>query len=279
MQMEPNNILALLVLSCDKYKYAWDDFFNLRDKFWANCPYKWYVVTETEDYKREGVEVIQCGKQLNWTGRFLHAAKTVGTEYVGIYLEDGFIEDFIKNEEIEEDLSLMEKYHIDMLNTAEEHDWIVGQKSKKYLEGNYSVISKHLPYGISATTSIWKVSFIEELLGGKDTNAWEFELDRCKEANSEEGMKGILVCDERQPMHSSRVPVIVQGMLYPRSIKHFKKRGYDINVSKYKKMAFKDVWRYNIKHYAAKLPFGKKPMKWIASHLLGYEFFSDTYKN
>ena len=57
--------MSILVLSCDKYKYAWDDFFNLRDIFWPDCPYPWYVVTESEDYDRKDVEVIKCGTDLN----------------------------------------------------------------------------------------------------------------------------------------------------------------------------------------------------------------------
>lgn len=52
-----NTNMVILVLSCDKYKYAWDDFFNLRDKFWPDCPYKWYLVTESADYSCNGVMV------------------------------------------------------------------------------------------------------------------------------------------------------------------------------------------------------------------------------
>ena len=85
-----NNTLSILVLSCDNYSDLWDDFFNLRDKFWPDCEYRWYVVTETKDYKRNNVEVIKCGKELNWAGRFRKAVQSLDSPLVGVFLEDYF---------------------------------------------------------------------------------------------------------------------------------------------------------------------------------------------
>ncbi len=276
--MQIENKLALLVLSCDKYSYAWDDFFNLRDKFWPDCPYPWYVVTETAEYNRDGVTVIKCGKEMNWTGRFKYAAEVAGTKYIGMYLEDLFIEAPIDNKIIEEDLAIMEKLNISMINTGEEHGWIASQPNKEFAADNLMVIPKHLRYGISATSAIWESSYLIEFLGKNDRNAWDFEMDCCQIAASEEGYKGLLLCDLRQPLHPSRIPVIVQGKLYPKSIKHFKERGYHIDTSKYTMMTPKEIFKWRFKHYAAKIPFGRKPMKWVATHILGYEFFSDEFE-
>ena len=34
--MKMNTKMAIFVLSCDKYKDVWDEFFNLKDKYWAS---------------------------------------------------------------------------------------------------------------------------------------------------------------------------------------------------------------------------------------------------
>lgn len=271
-----NQDFSLLVLSCDQYKVAWDDFFNLREMFWPDCPYKWYLVTETEDYLREGVEVIKCGNKMNWTGRFKYAAEKANTKYLGVYLEDFFIEQRIDNVIIADELELMEGEKVSMINVGDVFGWITKQPNTEHVNNNLIVIPKHLRYGISASLSIWRTSFLLDYLGDEDCSAWDFEMNGCKLADSAEGLPGYLLCDIRQPLHPSRVPVIVQGKLYPPCIRHFKKRGYTIDVSKYNVMSFKDQWRYNLKHYSAKLPFGKKSMKWLASHILGYKFFSDA---
>ena len=268
--------MALLVLSCDNYKYAWDDFFNLRDKFWPDCPYKWFIVTETEQFDRKDVEVINCGRNLNWTGRFKYAVTKVDAEYVAVYLEDFFIEDRIDNEIIEEEIRIMDAHSVSMINVGDVFDWIIKQPYTDKFNENLIIIPKHLRYGISASLAIWRTSFLIDFLGEKDCNAWDFEMNGCRMADSVNGLPGFLLCDIRQPLHPSRVPVIVQGKLYPPCIKHFKQRGYSIDVSKYKVMSFKDKWKYNMKHYFAKAPFGKKTMKWIAKKMLGYNFFSDS---
>lgn len=274
--MEYKQKFAILVLSCDKYKYVWDDFFNLRDMFWPDCPYQWYVATESEDYDRKGIEVIKCGKNLNWTGRFKFAAQTISAEYLGVYLEDFFIEQRIDTSTINSIIEMMEEKQVSMINVGDVFKWFINQGKKEYLVKNMIIIPKHLRYGLSAETTIWNTSFLLDILGDKDCSAWDFEMNCCKMADSEEGQPGLLLCDSKQSLHPSRIPVIVQGKLYPPSIKHFKKRGYNIDVAKYNVMSFKDMWMYNFKHYLAKLPFGKKPLKWIATHLLGYKFFSDA---
>lgn len=278
--MEEKQNLAILVLSCDKYKYAWDDFFNLRDMFWEDCPYTWYVVTESADYERDGVEVIKCGKEKNWTGRFKYAVEVTKTKYVAVYLEDFFIEEKIDGQIIIDEINLMDEYNVSMINVGDVFRWITKQPHVEYFNGdrNLIVVPKHLRYGISASLSIWNKSFLLDYLGNIDCSAWDFEMRGCEMADSDEGLPGVLLCDVRQPLHPSVVPVIVQGKLYPPCIKHFKKRGYDIDVSKYNVMTFGEKWRYNIKHYTAKLPLGKKILKWIASHFLGYNFFSDSIK-
>lgn len=276
--MEYKDKFALLVLSCDKYKFAWDDFFNLRDMFWPDCPYKWYLVTESEDYKRDNVIVIKCGKEMNWTGRFKHAIEVSETKYVGMYLEDYFIDHAVDNNIIEDDVALMEKLGITMLNVGDEFGWLCSQPNKKYVAEHVFDIPKHLRSGVGAVPAIWESDYMIKLLGEKDCNPWEFEVDRNKEAASVEGTIGYPACDERRPFNVSKCQILIQGKLYPRSIKHFKKRGYVMDASKYELMSNKEIFRWKFKHYSAKIPFGRPFLKWVGTHVFGYEFCSDTYK-
>ena len=269
--------LSLLVLSCDKYKHAWDDFFNLRDKFWPECPYNWYLVTETEDYQRDNVTLIKCGKELNWTGRFKHAAQVANTKYVALLLEDYFFESPIDTNVIEEDLDVMDKENVSIINVGDWWNWLINQPNRKFYNEHLVYIDNHLRSGIGAVPVIWNTQYLFEVLGDKDCNAWEFEIDRCKEAASEHGYKGTLLVDDRKPLNTSVVPVIIQGKLYPKCVNYFKKRGYNIDTSKYIVMSTKEVLRYQFKHYAAKITFGRNFLKWVGTHVFGYTFFSEKY--
>ena len=58
--MEQKDKMIMLLLSCDKYSDVWDDFFNLKERFWPDCKFKWYLVTESKNYIRKNVSTIIC---------------------------------------------------------------------------------------------------------------------------------------------------------------------------------------------------------------------------
>lgn len=267
----------MLVLSCDKYKCAWDDFFNLRDRFWPDCPYKWYLVTENESYERDNVVVIQCGNDRNWTGRLKYAVEYVSAEYVGILLEDYFIDKTVDNAIIESDLQVMKENGVSIINVGDWWNWLINQPNKRMFSDHLVIIDNHLRSGLSAVPIIWNSRYLLDVIGDKDCNAWEFEIDRSNEAASDEGFKGLLLCDDRKPFNTTVVPVLIQGKLYPKAIKHFRKLGYVINKDNYTLMNRKEVIKYDFKHYAAKITFGRRFLKWVGTHVFGYTFFSDKY--
>lgn len=271
---EMNNTLSILVLSCDNYSDLWDDFFNLRDKFWPNCIYKWYVVTESKDYQHPNVEVIKCGKDLNWAGRFRKAVKKVDSPLIGVFLEDYFINAPIDNERINGLVDFAIDKKIDFLDLGNVFRHKIDTRGKQYYADHLVIIDKHQRYGIDTAAAIWKKEYLLEKLGEGDYSAWKFEADRVKEAASEEGYKGLILADDRISFNVSAIPVVVQGMFYPPVKEDFRKRGYEIQ-SKRKVMSPWQRFKYDFKRWCARIPFGHKTMKWIGSHILGYKFFTD----
>ena len=267
-------MIAMLVLSCDGYNDLWDDFFNLREKFWPECPYKWYVVTESCDYVRKGVEVIKCGKELNWAARFRKAVKTVDTPFVAVFLEDYYINARIDNERIKGLVDFMGEHKVDFLDLGNVFRHKIDAPGKKYYADHLVIIDKHLRYGLDTAAAIWDKQYLLEKLGEGDYSAWKFEKDRCDEAASKEGYKGLILADDRISFNVSEIPVVVQGRFYPPIIEDFRKRGYIIDTSKRHVMTFIQRIRYDFKRKASHFPYFHKQMKWIGTHLLGYKFFT-----
>lgn len=272
---DKNNKLAMLLLSCDNYSDLWDDFFNLREKFWPDCPYTWYVVTESKDYTRTNVEVIKCGNELNWAGRFRKAVQSVDNPLIGVYLEDYFINATVDNERIEGLVDFAIEKGVDFLDLGNVFKHKINQQKKQYFADHLIIIDKHLRYGLDTAAAIWKKEYLLEKLGEGDYSAWKFEADRCAEAASEEGYNGLILVDERMSFNVSEIPVVVQGMFYPPIIEDFRKRGYEIDTSKRKVMSGYQSFKYDFKRWCACLPFGHKFMKWFGTKFLGYKFFTD----
>lgn len=272
--MSATNKLAMLVLSCDGYSDLWDDFFNLRDKYWADCSYKWYLVTESKDYQRDGVEVIKCGKELNWAGRFRYAINLINAEYYGLFLEDYFITETIDTKLIDSLIDIMGRYDVSLLNMSDVFGTILNMKNKQYLMEHLIRIPNNKLYGVSTASAIWRHDFLANKLGNYDYSAWQFEVDRFNDAQSENGYGGVLLCDDRMPFHVSTIPVVTQGMYTPASIRYFKKKGVIINGSGRKVMSEWQYFIFNLKLKLSNVKFGKKGMRWIGSTFFGMKYFT-----
>ncbi len=266
--------LSMLMLSCDAYSDLWDDFFNLKEKYWPDCPYKWFVVTESKEYKREGVSVIKCGKDLDWAGRFRKAVSEIDSYYFGVYLEDYFITESVDSVLISELVDLMEKNNVTYINTSDVFKSIIKLPQKEYYKEHLIIIPQHQKYGISTEAAIWEKNFLLKKLGVEDYSAWKFEIDRCQEALSNDGLGGFNLCDDRMPFHVSIIPVVIQGKIYPAARRFFRKNGYNFNTQR-ADMSLFNVLKYDVTQRLSKAKFGRKYIKWIAKNVFRIKFFTE----
>lgn len=274
-----NKKLSLLVLSCDKYSDLWDNFFKLRDKFWPDCPFEWYLITESKAYSYPNVNIIHTGQNLNWTGRIRYALEKVKSPYIGCYLDDFYISKNVDNSIIVELIKRMELEHIDYINVSDVFDSLIKMPEPHVYYDKYLLkIPCHKKYGISTASAIWDRKYLIDIIGDSDINAWQFEINLCQQALTEEGLPGIILCDERKPFNVTSVPVVIQGRYYPKSIKDFSKKGIDIDYGYRGLMRKKEVLIYDINSSIRSIlrshPQLSKEIKWIAKKILRVKFFT-----
>jgi len=83
--------VAFVVVSCDRYADLWDPFFHCLDKYWSDCPYSVYLVTNHKDYDRPGVTVIKVGDDRSYSDNLRTAVSQLKESWVILWLEDVFI--------------------------------------------------------------------------------------------------------------------------------------------------------------------------------------------
>lgn len=273
------NKLSILVLSCDEYCDIWNDFFSLRDTFWPNTDMKWYLVTESINFSHPNVEVIHTGKGLNWTGRLRHAVNYVNTKYIGWYLEDFFITEKVDNSLIFQLVEKMDDENIDYINMSDVFYSLVKMPEKhEYYDKHLLIIPNHKKYGISTASALWRGSYLLDILGNDDKNAWEFEIDLCKKAISKEGFSGRIFCDDRMPFNVTKIPVVIQGKYNPKAIEYFARKGFRIHVGNRGLMSKKDVFVFEFNDAVRKIlrdyPHLSKVIKWLAQNIFRIKFFT-----
>lgn len=270
--MAMNNNMALLVQSCDKYSDVWDDFFNLKDRFWPDCTFQWYLATDKKEYHRDGVKVIHFGNIREWTLCMLKTLEYINEPYVALFLEDAFIYKRIDNEIIRQDLQFVIDNNIDFL-TLEKKPMFISPDEYKYFSPHYVIIPRHQKYGIDTAAAIWNKEFLIMLLSAEVSDAWRFEVNLCKLAATEEGLPGLILYDERGPFNISPIEVIRLGKVKPDAVKFFHSLGYDLQTNR-PRLSRWEVIQDKLKRRFYHVKYGRKTLKRIG-RLLGFQFLSE----
>lgn len=168
-----NKSTAFIVLTCDNYSDLWPMFVYFTDKYWPDCPYDKYFVTNNRSIPTSSFEFIKIGKDDSWSDGLLKAIAILKTkyDYLFITLEDSpIIEkvDQIKLDSITESFFSVDGNFLSLFTQAN-----MGRPTNEFNDF-FGIIDKGSLYRPTCVYSLWKISVLEDLLV-RDENAWEFE--------------------------------------------------------------------------------------------------------
>ena len=169
------NNLTILVVSYDGYRDMWNDFFNCKKLNWPDCPYETVLANNIDDFQYEGVRVINCGKDAQWSTRTRKALEAINTKYVCFMLEDFFISKKVETTVIEDVLKTMETNEIKYYKLLSLSKFTTPYFNKSKGE---RIIPANLRYGVSLMAAIWNKDYFMNVVGQEDYNPWKFEVDR-----------------------------------------------------------------------------------------------------
>lgn len=215
-----NEKCAIVIMSCDAYHDLWNDFFDLKEKYWRDCPYKTYLVSNNMPANREGVTTILCGDELNWTGRLIKCLNAIDEDRVILMLEDYYISSHVDNVLVDYALETMNQskavyYKLETRGTIFDTNYDGVEYLKK--------ITPNIRYGVSLITSIWDKRFLLEVIGDEDYPAWEFELRRNREDDFVKKTDKLLLCDTRNILNITHM--VQRGQYLRSSLRKLEQQG------------------------------------------------------
>ena len=83
--------VAILVCSCDKYHDLWPAFFTLFRKYWPDCPWPVYLLSNHLGHPEHGVKNLLVGEDKDWTTNMITALDRIPESTVLIFMEDYFL--------------------------------------------------------------------------------------------------------------------------------------------------------------------------------------------
>lgn len=264
--------MAIIVIGFDGYSDLWDDYFNLLKMHWQDRRYPVYLSNNIMKPDYEDVSIINCGADAEWSKKVRMALEQTTEPYICLLLEDFFTGAKVDSETIDNVIEFIKKENIRYykLNSFSR----INTKHYKEIDYLYT-IPENLEYGVSLLPAIWERTFLLELLGEDNYNAWKFEYARVAESSkaSNKNLKGC-VFDKRNILQVQHG--VVQGKYLPPVIKFFKGKNYELNVSKRPIMTKGEYSVYRLKQIGKELTpiFARSSVKKILNKF-GMKFVSD----
>ena len=84
--------VSILISSFDGFEDCWDAVCHGFNKYWPDCPYPIYLMTNTKDHPDPRIQVLKVSGGKDWSPRMIDAVEKLQTEYVMYFQEDYWIE-------------------------------------------------------------------------------------------------------------------------------------------------------------------------------------------
>lgn len=228
--------LAIVGIFFDGYYDLWEDFLELFQEHWGDCPYPLYIVNNEIDLlfdKEYNVSVLHAGKKAEYSRKVQYAIQSIDADYFLLLLEDFFIEERLKRNVLENIIKIMEKENYKYYRLQMPEFFGNGRK-KSLCDKKYSFLTRIAPteeYTLTCQPSIWEKSFLKQCIGKENYNAWVFEGIYCysKKAHSKEFLEKCRI-DYRNPLKLRHGAV--QGKLLPSVYKDFVSSGYTFKTER-----------------------------------------------
>jgi hypothetical protein len=163
---------AIVIPSCDAYEDSWYPFFTFFFKYWQDCPFPVYLITDNKTYPDPRVTTIALGQDMGWANNMKIVLEQIPQKYFIYFLEDVFLKRKVDTNRIITLLEKTKKYEISCLRLFPEPGPTLPFPQDKEL----GLIAKDAPYRVSTMTAIWlKKTFIDLLKAGE--SAWQMEID------------------------------------------------------------------------------------------------------
>lgn len=179
----PENRIAVLVMSCDKYQDIWPYFFHYFWKAWPDCPYPLFLGSTNVVLDDHRVKTVLSFTDNSWSDSAASYLGGIEAKYVLLMQEDFFLERPVDAKEIEICLDAMEQlgaHYCRLLPDGARLNEIYGGRWN-----NFGWIDSTNPYRISTQISIWlKESLLEHLRSGE--SPWDFEIMGSERTRSSE---------------------------------------------------------------------------------------------
>ncbi len=166
--MNHNKKIAIIIPSCDKYSDVWSLLSQSYDKFWNDCIYKKYIITNSDISVPYNFNPINVWSDVDWSSNLIFAIKNIDTDYILLHIDDLIFCSNVNSKYVEKYVDTAVSQNFNYLQFIN-YDWW------KY-EHNLLEKKVNEPYRTSTIFSLRKKDILLNLLRVWE-NPRQFEVD------------------------------------------------------------------------------------------------------
>lgn len=221
-----NHNCAIVVPSCDAYEDAWLPFFTFFFKYWPDCPFPVYLVTDNKIYPDSRVKTIALKQDFGWANNMKLVLDQIPEQYFLYFLEDVFLTEKVDTARILRLLNLVKEKNVACLRLFPSPGADKPWGDSKEL----GILDVNAPYRVCTMTAIWnKRDFIRLLKPGE--NAWQFELDGTERSKTMDNLLFLSTWPKDYAINYFATAIKKRQWLYD-AVEMCKKEGIKIDLTK-----------------------------------------------
>src|SRR6476469_9444392 len=97
--------VAIVVSSCDAFFDAWRPFVFFFRKYWSDCPFPVYLITNRLQVRSNLIKAISVGPDKNWASNMIAALGSIQHRYILYLQEDYFLNGPVRSDQLAEDFA------------------------------------------------------------------------------------------------------------------------------------------------------------------------------
>lgn len=163
---------AILISSCDKFKDCWEPMIFSIKKYWPDCPFSIYFISNYEEIEDDKIKFIKVGEDLGFCSNLKNAISSIETKYVIYFQDDYFLTENVNNDTILNHINYCNDNDINFLK-IHSNDFFY-RDNFRINNSDYCNNPIDVRYSINTAIAIWDKNLLLTLcIDGY--NGWQWE--------------------------------------------------------------------------------------------------------